>query len=223
MIKEGVAKFGLKLGSALPPILPRGSLVGYSKFFTASQRWGGNLATPDLTRLQKLQQELERTKKEFKDKGKKLPNDTDVVFEISERSKRFLEEVESYGLNRKYSRGGAEGEGYVGIEEIIKLGKDHFYDKASSETLSRISSKVQNRMRSKVSKDYIDHALNIPKTAKNPNPILKVVMPDAREVDDLSGEGDPSNQNLYSPLPGLLQRIWTLSRWSFSPGRWRLR
>jgi hypothetical protein len=51
---------------------------------------------------------------------------------------------------------------------------------------------------------YLKHALDVPKEAKEPNPIFKIVMPDAQEVADLSGEIDPSNQNRYSPLPGLL-------------------
>ena len=49
-------------------------------------------------------------------------------------------------------------------------------------------------MRVKVSESYLKHALKTPEGAKQSNPILKIVMPDFGEVEDLNGETDPSNQ-----------------------------
>ena len=126
------------------------------------------------------------------------------VFEISPRGRAFLEDVQP--LNKKYSRGGDNGEGYVGVEEVIERVADRYYTKEEKEVLLRQAKEVQGRMRVKVSKAYVDYALSAPEGAKKPNPILKIVMPDSREIADLSGEVDPSNQNHFSPLPGLLHK-----------------
>jgi L-lysine 2,3-aminomutase/ferredoxin len=125
------------------------------------------------------------------------------VFEISQRGKDFLQEV-SANLNRKYSRGGKSGEGYVGIEELIKVAE--YYDEDEKKRLLDSSSSLQDRMRIKVSKSYLDHMLKVPENSIGPNPALKIVMPDSREIQDLDGETDPSNQNRYSPMPGLLHK-----------------
>ena len=63
-------------------------------------------------------------------------------------------------------------------------------------------------MRVKVSDAYMRHALdNLPEGAVDPSPILKVVLPDDREILYKEiGEVDPSNQNKYSPMPGLLHK-----------------
>ncbi len=126
------------------------------------------------------------------------------VFEISPRGRDFLEDVQP--LNKKYSRGGNNGEGYVGVEEVIERVADRYYTKEEKEALLRQAKEVQGRMRVKVSKSYVDYALSVPEEAKKPNPILKIVMPDSQEIADLSGEVDPSNQNHFSPLPGLLHK-----------------
>ena len=93
-------------------------------------------------------------------------------------------------LNKRYSRGGEFGEGFVGIKTLYEHYKDILGDDTS--TLLSLSKDIEDRMRVKVSYSYIKHALNVPKNAKLLNPILKVVMPDAQEVKDLSGEKDPS-------------------------------
>lgn len=127
------------------------------------------------------------------------------VFEISPRGRAFLEDVKPF--NEKYSRGGDNGEGYVGVEEVIERVADRYYTKEERAALLQQAKEVQDRMRVKVSKAYVDYALSsATEKAKKPNPILKIVMPDSREIDDLSGEIDPSNQNHFSPLPGLLHK-----------------
>lgn len=148
---------------------------------------------------------VEELRKRLKEDGRNLLSGSHHIFEISERGKDFLEEVNS-NLNKKYSRGGKNGEGYVGVEEVVEMVANSYYDGDEKEALFQLSSQVQDRMRVKVSKSYLDHALKVPEGAKEPNPILKIVMPDVQEVTDMNGESDPSNQNRYSPLPGLLHK-----------------
>lgn len=144
--------------------------------------------------------------------GKELGNDQFILarsiqaFELSKRGQSFLNQIHSQNLNKKYSRGGNNGEGYIRVEELVELAGNGYYDDEERKELLEKSKDVQERMRVKVSKPYLNHALNVPKNAKAPNPILKIVMPDIHEIDDLSGEIDPSNQNRYSPLPGLLHK-----------------
>lgn len=128
------------------------------------------------------------------------------IFEISERGKKFLKEISSEGLNNKYSRGGEHGEGYVGVEEVIKIIGDRYYDSKEKDLILKLADPIQERMRTKISKSYLEHALNVPDRAVEPNPILKIVMPQAGEIASSQGENDPSNQNRYSPLPGLLHK-----------------
>lgn len=148
---------------------------------------------------------VEELRKRLKEDGRNLLSGSNHIFGISERGKDFLEEVNS-NLNKKYSRGGKNGEGYVGVDEVVEMVANSYYDGDEKEALSQLSSQVQDRMRVKVSKSYLDHALKVPEGAKEPNPILKIVMPDVQEVRDITGESDPSNQNRYSPLPGLLHK-----------------
>lgn len=130
-------------------------------------------------------------------------------FHLSEKGKQFLQDVAQYNL--KYSRGGKGGEGYVGVQDVIDMlaaEKDYpaYYNEESLAQLNSLSESVQQRMRVKISRQYAQHAMNIPANAKHPHPILKVVMPDSEEVKDMAGEADPSNQNRYSPMPGLLHK-----------------
>lgn len=127
------------------------------------------------------------------------------IFQLSKRGDNFLKEIQSHHLNKKYPRGGANGDGYIGVKEVIGVVED-YYTEDEKKALEQKSENLENRMRVKISKPYIDHALKIPRTAKSTNPILKVVMPDLKEIADLAGEVDPSNQNRYSPLPGLLHK-----------------
>ncbi len=127
-------------------------------------------------------------------------------FEISPRGKRFLKEISSNNLNTKYSRGGKNGEGYVGIEEVLDK-TENIYPKEEKEEILNNSNKIQSRMRVKASKPYIDYAIKTtPDNAKYPNPILKIILPQNQEIINLTGESDPSNQNRFSPLPGLLHK-----------------
>jgi len=131
------------------------------------------------------------------------------VFKLSARGTQFLDKVRQ--TNIKYDRGGKAGEGYLGVQEVLReLDNDanhpEYYTAEQRERLQSASAEVQARMRIKVSKEYLDHALNIPENAVNPNPILDIVMPQADEVADQVGEADPSNQNRYSPMDGLLHK-----------------
>lgn len=126
------------------------------------------------------------------------------VFELSKRGLDFVEEV-SADLNKKYSRGGKNGEGFIGVDELIKIA-DHYYNDEEKKQLIESSDSIQNRMRVKVSKSYLDHMLKVPENAIEPNPALKIVMPDVLEIENLEGEIDPSNQNRYSPMAGLLHK-----------------
>ncbi len=131
---------------------------------------------------------------------------TSHVFSISENGKSFLRDVNSQHLNKRYSRGGKGGEGFVGVEEVVKMLSDKYYSQESMNEVLSYAGSIQDRMRVKVSDSFLQHVFNVPSIAKEPNPILKIVMPDAREIADLAGEIDPSNQNRYSPLPGLLHK-----------------
>ncbi|MES2677983.1 MAG: hypothetical protein V4612_06725 [Pseudomonadota bacterium] len=134
------------------------------------------------------------------------------IFEISRQGQGFLGYVNN-NLNKRYSRGGKAGEGLIGVSEVVQAlqqSNQSYYDDAELSELLDGSEEVQSRMRVKVSESYLNHALKIPKGAKKANPILKVVMPSPREIDDLSGEVDPSNQNRYSPLPGLIHKYGML-------------
>ena len=148
---------------------------------------------------------LELLKKKLAEDGK-IPLTKAHVFEISERGKDFLKEVGSGYLNKKYSRGGESGDGHVGVGKVLgKVPKD-YYEGESKDHLLRVAEEVQDRMRVKVSESYLNHALKVPSGAVDPSPILKIVMPDSEELADTSGEVDPSNQNRYSPMPGLLHK-----------------
>ncbi|MES2961866.1 MAG: hypothetical protein V4694_05725 [Pseudomonadota bacterium] len=186
----------LQLKGAISPFVRSAS----GNFGNWSRSYSGNPSPSSATTTR-----LEQLRARLKEEGKE-PNRSSHVFEISERGKNFLKDVNLNHLNRKYSRGGKNGEGYVGIDEILDLVSGGYYEDSEKEKLRQSSSEIEDRMRVKVSEAYLKHALNVPKLAKKPNPILKIVMPDSEEVSDLSGEIDPSNQNRYSPLPGLLHK-----------------
>ena len=116
--------------------------------------------------------------------------------------------------NKLYSRGGKNGEGFTGVKDILDLftkshGAHHgsqYYTKEQQAILLRTAEDIQKRMRVKLSTSYLQHASNVPINAKHMNPILKVVMPSTDEVQDMSGENDPSHQNRFSFIPGLLHK-----------------
>lgn len=129
---------------------------------------------------------------------------------FTEKGRSFLRAAEIFNI--KYDRGGQKGEGYVGVREVLETTKagspaDHTDDVRDRELL-RLGPDIQQQMRVKVSDAYMRHALEaLPEGALEPSPILKVVLPDEREVLYREvGEVDPSNQNKYSPMPGLLHK-----------------
>ena len=128
---------------------------------------------------------------------------------ISAKAQKLFQDVSS--LNIKYDRGGKGGEGLLDVPQILSTLDAHpdyprFYSEKDRSALLEASDAVQQRMRIKVSMQYMDHALRIPKNANSPHPILDIVLPVVDEVDDVAGEADPSNQNRYSPLDGLLHK-----------------
>ncbi len=172
------------------------------KTFGAWSRLISNDSSPTVPTFPRV----EELRKKLKSEGRYPLGQSSHIFEISQRGKGLLDEINSNHLNKKYSRGGKNGEGYVGVEEVVKIISDGHYDEEEKARLLEAADQVQDRMRVKVSESYLKHAANVPSIAKSPNPILKVVMPDAKEIDDLAGEVDPSNQNRYSPLSGLLHK-----------------
>lgn len=126
------------------------------------------------------------------------------TFELSVKGKNFLNYISTSGLNVRYSRGGKSGEGYVGVEEVVAKSGHLYYDEKKAEEVLQNAEEIQRRMRAKASESFMEHATKV--KGKKPNPILKIVMPDVAEIKDLSGEADSSNQNAYSPLPGLIHK-----------------
>lgn len=124
---------------------------------------------------------------------------------FSEKAKSYLMTVNKM-FNPRYSRGGSNGEGYVGVEEVLE--KAPYYNEAAKNSLLKLAPEIQHQMRVKVSAAYVQHALEaLPANAVEPSPILKVIVPDELEILYREiGETDPSNQNKYSPMPGLLHK-----------------
>lgn len=60
-------------------------------------------------------------------------------------------------------------------------------------------SKVETRMPAKISEWYLS-------IAKESTPVSNLIKPRPEEMLDLQGEEDPSSQNSYSPVPGLLHK-----------------
>lgn len=139
----------------------------------------------------------------FIPKNQKPISKSERYFKISAKGKKLL--LDSQSFNKKYSRGGIFGEGLVGVEEVLEHFKGLYTKDAYQELLTH-SKAIQTRMRVKVSESYLNHARKLPEHAKKPHPILDIVLPKFVEILDLSGETDPSNQNKYSPISGLLHK-----------------
>ncbi len=163
--------------------------------------WSKNYAAYSHSDATKIFLEIAELRKKLQQEGQIPLNRMSHIFEISEPCKDFLQEVTA-NSNKKYSRGGKNGEGYVGIEELLSETSD-YYDEEAKERLLQVSDMVQDRMRVKVS---LEHMIKVPQNAVEANPALKIVMPNVREIENLEGEIDPSNQNRYSPMAGLLHK-----------------
>ncbi len=127
--------------------------------------------------------------------------------DFSEKGIAYLNLVNEL-FNKKYDRGGSSGEGLVGIEGILEHAPDVFGNEIDGDKMLELAPEIQALMRVKVSSAYLKHALEaLPANANSMSPILKVVVPDEKEIlyKDI-GETDPSNQNKYSPMPGLLHK-----------------
>jgi len=107
----------------------------------------------------------------------------------------------------RHNRGGRSGNGIAGIEGLLAgsantPGLASLYSKADLEKLDRVvgaENDPTKRMKARFSEWYLG-------LARNSQAIRNLVMPHPEESLDLSGEADPSNQNRYSPVPGLLHK-----------------
>lgn len=98
-----------------------------------------------------------------------------------------------------YTRGGTGREGIIGINQVLAA----VGEKLMSQEEAVISGE---RMRGKISESSLKQINNWPENATEPNPIRNILVPNVLETKDLAGEVDPSNQNKYSPVPGLLHK-----------------
>lgn len=106
----------------------------------------------------------------------------------------------------KFNRGGLNGSGVVGLSPFfnnkIPNNFKNLYSEKELKELSKLkntSRDIEKRMKVKIS----EHYLNLIKKNKNLENLVKAR---PEETIDLSGEIDPSNQNRYSPIPGLLHK-----------------
>jgi len=106
----------------------------------------------------------------------------------------------------EFNRGGTSGGGVPGLKPFIE-GRvpdafKGFYSPEELEALSRLKgtqSDVEERMRVKLTEHYLS-------IAQSSEALRNLVKARPEETFDLSGEADPSNQNNYSPVPGLLHK-----------------
>lgn len=105
-----------------------------------------------------------------------------------------------------FNRGGTSGGGVPGLKPFFdgKVPEEFqgFYTKDELEALSKLQGTprdIEDRMRVKLTEHYL-------RLAKGSTALQNLVKARPDETDDLSGEADPSNQNRYSPLPGLLHK-----------------
>ncbi|KAI5074024.1 hypothetical protein GOP47_0012037 [Adiantum capillus-veneris] len=108
--------------------------------------------------------------------------------------------------NTRFDRGGLYGSGVVGLKPFftgkIPLGFETVYSPQELEKLQQLQSTdrdVEARMTVKIT----DHYLNL---ALQSESLMNLVKARPEETRDLSGSVDPSNQNKYSPVPGLLHK-----------------
>jgi hypothetical protein len=94
---------------------------------------------------------------------------------LSAKGDKLLKHVASF--NRRYSRGGAAGEGYLTLPQILSELKarektaEKFYSPDAADKLLNASEAVQNRMRIKISEEYLLHCLRTPANAQKPHPV----------------------------------------------------
>ncbi|MGE4169178.1 MAG: hypothetical protein AB7F28_00470 [Candidatus Margulisiibacteriota bacterium] len=106
----------------------------------------------------------------------------------------------------EFNRGGTAGGGVPGLAPFIE-GRvpdvfKNFYSPEELEALAALKGTdrdIENRMKVKLTEHYLRLALQS-------KAIQNLVKARPEETEDLSGEADPSNQNKYSPLPGLLHK-----------------
>ena len=118
-------KSALELKAVIKPLF-RGASGSFGNW---SRVYSGNPPQSSAT-TKRLEELRVRLREEDRDSNK-----SSHVFEISERGKNFLKDINLNHLNRKYSRGGKNGEGYVGIDEILDLVSNGYYEDSEKEKL----------------------------------------------------------------------------------------
>ncbi len=121
---------------------------------------------------------------------------------VSPEQQQFLDLIKE----TEFSRGGASGGGVPGLKPFIEGTVPEefktFYSKEELHALSELkgtSRDIEDRMKVKLTEHYLKLALRS-ESLKN------LVKARPEETADLAGEMDPSNQNKYSPIPGLLHK-----------------
>lgn len=121
---------------------------------------------------------------------------------IKEAQEAFLASIQE----TEFNRGGAAGAGVPGlkpfIEGTVPEPFKNFYSVEELEALSQLKGTprdIEDRMKVKLTEHYL-------KLAQRSENLKNLVKARPEETADLAGESDPSNQNRYSPLPGLLHK-----------------
>jgi lysine 2,3-aminomutase len=120
----------------------------------------------------------------------------------SEAITLFLDSIKETDFNR----GGANGAGVPGLKPFLEGTVPEAYRSFySSEELTALSAlrgtprDIEDRMKVKLTDHYLELAQRSPS-------LCNLVKARPEETEDLAGEMDPSNQNKYSPIPGLLHK-----------------
>jgi len=106
----------------------------------------------------------------------------------------------------EFNRGGANGAGVPGLKPFLEGTVPEefkgFYSQDELDALSQIKGTprdIEDRMKVKLTEHYL-------RLSQNSEALRNLVKARPEETEDLSGEMDPSNQNKYSPVPGLLHK-----------------
>ncbi len=106
----------------------------------------------------------------------------------------------------EFNRGGSNGAGVPGLKPFIDgVVPEEFKDFYSADELHALAQlkgtprDIEDRMKVKLTDHYL-------KLAKRSEALRNLVKARPEETQDLSGEADPSNQNRYSPVRGMLHK-----------------
>ncbi|CAG8777723.1 5391_t:CDS:1 [Gigaspora margarita] len=119
---------------------------------------------------------------------------------------RNYEKIISIIKDNNFDRGGFHGSGVVGLKPFLdNKVPDEFKLLYTQQELKKLTQlrgtprDIEERMKVKIS----DHYLKLVQRSEHLKNLIKAR---PEETEDLSGDLDPSNQNRYSPIPGLLHK-----------------